>query len=392
MGAALRRRLSRLPFIAGRTALESAPGRLAVKLLRGSAPRPGTLLVLRLDRIGDYVLFRNFLSELRVSERYARHHITLCGNVLWRDLAEALDSGVVDRFEWIDPVAFQLSLAARWDIVCRLSALGAETILQPRHSREAALEDALVAFLRAGTAIGSAGDTHNIDPRHKAVGDRLYTTLIAPAPGAVFEFEINRSFFEGLLEQNLSHLVPRIDREALRPVARHPRPYALLVPGGSEPRHRWPPQRFADVLDFLLASTPLDVLICGGPDDRPIASRILAGRKSERIEDLTGRTTLRELAALVAFARVLVSNDTGAVHIGAATGTTTVCVANGTLYGRFTEYPPHLSRCVTTIYPSDVERLRAEPDVLIEKYRHGSSEDIESIPSGRVISTLQALL
>jgi len=388
----LHRTLSRLPFLTGRTLLGSALGRAAVRALHGSTLRPRSLLVLRLDGIGDYVLFRNFLAVLRRSARYGKHQITLCGNVLWRDLAEALDADAVDRFEWIDPGAFQRSLASRWDILGRLSALGAETILQPRQSREAALEDALVSFLRGATTIGSAGDTHNLSPRQKAAGDELYTRLIAPAPGAVFEFEINRSFFEGLLDEDLSHVLPRIDREPLAPLARPARPYAVLVPGAAEPRRRWSPQHFADVADFLLASTDLDLVICGGPEDRPLGERIAAGRASTRVDDRTGRATLRELAALISSARILVANDTGAVHIAAASGTTTLCLSNGNHYGRFTEYPRHLATCVTTIYPPVVEHLRGQPSVLIGKYSRGSFEDIATISSERVISVLRSMV
>ncbi|MDW8465862.1 MAG: hypothetical protein RML35_06685 [Chloroherpetonaceae bacterium] len=62
---------------------------------------PKTLLILRLDEIGDYVLFRNFLKEIRESERFKDYKITLCGNAAWKDLAEAFDKESVDEFIWI---------------------------------------------------------------------------------------------------------------------------------------------------------------------------------------------------------------------------------------------------------------------------------------------------
>jgi ADP-heptose:LPS heptosyltransferase len=384
--------LSRVPFLLGRTLLDSAPGRTLLRAIRGTPTRPRSLLILRLDGIGDYVLFRNFLTALRASTRFRDHHVTLCGNALWRELAEALDRTVVDRFVWIDTRAFQSRVGARLDALGRLLGVGAETILQPRHSREAGLEDAIVSFLRHAETLGSAGDTHNIDPRRKTAGDRLYDRLLRPASDAVFEFEANRSLFEQLLEERLPHVVPHIERRHLDPQPEGATPHAVLVPGAGEARRRWSPERFAEVAEFLLASTSLRVLICGGPEDRAIAARICRGLESDRIADLTGRATLPQLVAHIAHARVLVSNDTGATHIAAATGTRALCVSNGNHYGRFTEYPPRLATCVTTVYPPAVEGAQGDPTALIERYRRGSFEDIDAVSAERVIAVLRTMI
>ena len=54
--------------------------------------KTGSLLLIRLDSIGDYVLFRNFIRELKTSEKYKNHHITLLGNASWKAVAEKLDA------------------------------------------------------------------------------------------------------------------------------------------------------------------------------------------------------------------------------------------------------------------------------------------------------------
>ena len=48
---------------------------------------PGTLLIIKTDAIGDYILFRNFLSEVRNLSLYKNYKIILCGNELWKDIA-----------------------------------------------------------------------------------------------------------------------------------------------------------------------------------------------------------------------------------------------------------------------------------------------------------------
>src|SRR5262249_35483629 len=57
------------------------------------------------------------------------------------------------------------------------------------------------------------------------------------------------------------------------------------------------------------------------------------------IHNRIGRTSLFELAALIARARLVVSNDTASAHLGAAVGTPVVCVLGGGHFGRFFPYP-----------------------------------------------------
>ena len=71
-----------------------------------SAIRKNTMLILRTDAIGDYILFRNFIKYIKESEKYRHYSIALCGNELWKDLAENYDNEFVDSFIWIDKTKF----------------------------------------------------------------------------------------------------------------------------------------------------------------------------------------------------------------------------------------------------------------------------------------------
>lgn len=56
--------------------------------------QPKSLLLIRLDAICDYVLFRNYIELLKTSEKYKDYSITLLGNIAWKNLCEELD-GIV---------------------------------------------------------------------------------------------------------------------------------------------------------------------------------------------------------------------------------------------------------------------------------------------------------
>lgn len=103
--------------------------------------------------------------------------------------------------------------------------------------------------------------------------------------------------------------------------------YAVLHAGSQLPSRRWPTERFAEVGDEL-AADGLQVVLTGSAGESHLTRKI-ASLMREPAFDLAGRTTLGALGAVIARARVLVSNDTGVSHIAAAFRTPSVIVACG---------------------------------------------------------------
>jgi ADP-heptose:LPS heptosyltransferase len=100
-----------------------------------------------------------------------------------------------------------------------------------------------------------------------------------------------------------------------------PERYAVLVPGAAphRPEKRWPTENFV----ALAKSLDLPVAVVGGsPEERKMGAEIGG-------IDLTGRTSLLELAAVMAHASLAVGNDTGPMHLAAALGTQAVVLFSG---------------------------------------------------------------
>lgn len=93
-------------------------------------------------------------------------------------------------------------------------------------------------------------------------------------------------------------------------------PYVCLHPGASRPANRWPPERFAAVGDRLV-SAGHRVVLTGSPAEGPVTAAV-ASAMTAPVVDLAGRTSVVTLAAVLAGARLVVSNDTGAAHVAAA--------------------------------------------------------------------------
>ncbi len=93
--------------------------------------------------------------------------------------------------------------------------------------------------------------------------------------------------------------------------------YAVFVPGSRWVTKAWPEEHYARLAE-LMAADGLSVVLAGGPDDREKGAAIKKLVASEKVDDFTGQTTLRELAALIKDCAFYVSADTGPLHFAAA--------------------------------------------------------------------------
>jgi ADP-heptose:LPS heptosyltransferase len=98
-------------------------------------------------------------------------------------------------------------------------------------------------------------------------------------------------------------------------------PFVVVHPGASVPARAVPPLLARDVAR-LLAARGWEVLVTGGPDERPLTASVAGGRPG--VTDLGGATDLPRLAGLLARAGCLVVGNTGPAHLAAAVGTPVV--------------------------------------------------------------------
>ncbi|GAA4226198.1 glycosyltransferase family 9 protein [Actinomadura meridiana] len=95
--------------------------------------------------------------------------------------------------------------------------------------------------------------------------------------------------------------------------------YVVLHPGTSAPARAWPPERCAEAVR-LLGAAGHRVVVTGDGDEKELTA-LVAGPDGL---DLGGRTTLPELASVLAGARAVVAGNTGPAHLAAAVGTPVV--------------------------------------------------------------------
>lgn len=105
------------------------------------------------------------------------------------------------------------------------------------------------------------------------------------------------------------------------------RPLLALNPGAEYgPAKRWPLDRFAAAARAIQKQTQCVWLLLGGAADVPLLDELdsILGGENAGIHHLAGKTSMRELMALLKLSRVLLGNDSGPMHVAAALGTPVV--------------------------------------------------------------------
>lgn len=95
--------------------------------------------------------------------------------------------------------------------------------------------------------------------------------------------------------------------------------YVVLNPGAAWPNKRWPAERFGALAAKLHAHTRLRSLITWGPDEKSLAEAVVSA--SGGAASLAPPTAIADLAVIMRDAALVVSGDTGPLHIAAAMGT-----------------------------------------------------------------------
>lgn len=309
-------------------------------------PISKTILIIRLDAIGDCIIWLDQAKEYR--KAFPDHKLVLLHNKAWSEIAEKLhwfDELIpFDRNKICDIKYYKL-------LIHKINKYYYEKVFSPVFSRDFLTVDWIVNNVNAKEKIGYEGDYQNnhwiasfnlyykknynkIDT--KKIADSWYSTLVSNNEFEVMELNRNAHFIRQTFNINyLSHL-PRIPFATKRPRSIHQSKYAVFFLGASTIHRTWPTDYFVKIAKNVPFQT---IVLCGSTSDIVLSSTFLSfyhGRQN--IINLTGKTTIVELINVIANAEFVLTNETSASHIAIATKTPSICLLGGGHYGRFQPY------------------------------------------------------
>ena len=98
--------------------------------------------------------------------------------------------------------------------------------------------------------------------------------------------------------------------------------FALINAGAAWPNKRWPPRAFGELAAFIHDACGLTPVVLWGPGEEALAGEVVASSSGSAV--VAPRTTVNDIVALARDAALVVSGDTGPLHIATAVGTPTV--------------------------------------------------------------------
>lgn len=174
--------------------------------------------------------------------------------------------------------------------------------------------------------------------------------------GALHEVEYALSLVKAVgaspVDLSLSLHIPKTAlAEAERILAASTRPLVAVHPGSGaySLARRWPANRFAAVADTLIERRNAEIVLVGGTNDNV---DLVAAAMRHRARNLSGRTNLMTLAAVLSRCALFIGNDSGVMHLATATGIPIVAIfgpSNIRAWGPWRPAGPNAAPVVTLV-------------------------------------------
>jgi ADP-heptose:LPS heptosyltransferase len=293
------------------------------------------ILLIRLDEIGDFILWLDTAKEYR--KLYPKSKIILLGNKIWTDLAKQLpywdEVLQLDCRKFIRNPFYRL----RWLISIR--KIGFRVAINPTFSRNFLLGDSIIHSCGAKEKIGFAGDRDDNNYLQKRIADRWYTHLIPAMDNKQMELQRNAEFLRGLGIINFKAHLPSLPVLESSPdlINKLPDEYYVLIPGARTSNRRWPFTSFVELTEKVFQQTGMIGVVCGASNEKKVSFKIVQA-SSAQLLDFTGRTSLAQLVEVIRRGSLLIGNETAGIHIAAAVNTPSICILGGGHYARFIPY------------------------------------------------------
>jgi lipopolysaccharide heptosyltransferase II len=284
------------------------------------------ILAVRLDNLGDVLVTSPALRAIKESLPGAE--LTLLagpGGAQVGRLNPFVDRVMTYQAPWMDPwQRLPFDPARERRAIAALRARGFDAAVIFTSFRQSPLPAAYLCYLagvplRLGATFDGAGSL--LTTRHKHV------------EGPVHEVERNLELVgvAGLVA-SADDLVLRVPdaararvRARLRAIGRRGGPLVVLHPGCTMPARTYPWEQFADAADLMVEALGATVVLTGSADELPLVEQI-CGHMRRPARSLAGALSLPELCALVDEADLVVTNNTGPMHIAAAVKTPVVAL------------------------------------------------------------------
>ncbi len=321
---------------------------------RSQPARPQRILLLRLERIGDLLMALPAIADVR----------TLAPDA---EIDLVVGSWNAELARVIPAVTRVLVLDAAW-LARDGGGLGTPALLSSARGWRKHHYDVAINFepdVRSNLLVAAAGAAWTAGYASGG-GGPLLDVALEYDPRAHTTDNARRLVREVFGHTAAHRRTPLLSLPASKSGISHRLPGAgplvgLHVSGGRAIK-QWPPERFADVARSLIAQVNATIVLTGSSADRPLVDLVKDQLPASNVVDLAGEASLLELAARLQELDLLITGDTGPMHLAATVGTPIVAVFGPSDPARYAPRGPR-DRVVRVDLPcAPCNRIRLPPE------------------------------
>jgi ADP-heptose:LPS heptosyltransferase len=311
-------------------------------LIKNKSEHSGVLLI-KPDLIGDFIIWLDTAKEFR--NLYEGEKITVLCRKECAEIANELD--YFDKVISIDVSSFDLNFFYKVKTLINIRRKMYKTVIQACCIRIFYSTEAIVMVSGATDIIGF--DNYMFRDSfffkwQKKISDKYYTTLIEDTDKKTIELERNAKILRKLGLKEFKCSLPQLPSKILLKnyLNLEPKKYYVLFPGASKHYRRWPTENFSKIALKIYQNKGWIGIICGGGSEDILGRKIIQNADNIPLINMTGKTSLLELATIIKNAAIIITNETSAVQIAAAVSTSSVCILGGGYYGNLLPIPQYI--------------------------------------------------
>lgn len=347
-----------------------------------------TLLIIRFDGIGDFILTCPFFKYLRNCKRFKDYKIIFIGKPEFVELAKKYDNEYIDYF-----ISANIwKVAEKKDLMKLAKKMNVTCIINPYDSKTGnAHIERFLAKIKADTKICNFGFFANQDMSkdEKKVKKVLknYDCIINTHANPYNVLENNRLFFEKVTGEPIDEIPNLCDVDNFENgffTANFD--YVLFSPFSMSPVRTYSKENFSKIINFVIEKYKMPVIILGSLGEKQKAEDIRnMCINPDMVHNFAGKLSINESLLFIKNAKLLIANETGTVHIAKNFKIKTLCISNGSYMSTF---QPYSEPFMHYVYPDNIEEiLKDNPD-----YGNLIYYDINNIAPEKVIKKLEEIM
>ncbi len=302
-------------------------------------PHKNRVLLVKMDAIGDYILFRTYLEELITSPQYSNFEFYFFGTTDIKQLYNKYDRSLFKGQFWINRNQF----SDRLKNLIKLSRLDFDIIISPTFSPSTYAQRFLLNYVPSRLVYSTENSASNTD-----FIQLFRKKTISIKQNGRMEYEEYASFFSRMLN---SQITSRLYLE--NTIKSINRLVAIVVSAGVDSRSlptnivNWAVQELSKI------NNNTKIVLLGQEKDKSrfiYALNQMESHHNTSIQNVIGNTTLIEYIDWIQKSTLLICPDTSALHIGAAFEKKIINISKGDYYSRFVNYDSRFDNIIT-VYP-----------------------------------------